>query len=70
MQIKKITTKIEDGFLLVETEVNSGDKMVDILRVINDNEAIIEGLGRGKGETIYVKNGIIHNKGLRFRRIE
>jgi CubicO group peptidase (beta-lactamase class C family) len=70
MQIKKITAKIEDGFLLVETETNSGDKKIDILRVINDNEAIIEGLGKGKQETVYVKDGILHYMGLRFRRIE
>jgi hypothetical protein len=39
------------------------------LRFINDNEAIIEGLGRGKQETVYVKDGVFHYMGLRFRRM-
>ena len=69
-QIKKVTAKTEDAFPILEIELKSGEKMVEILRVVNDHEAIVEGLGRNKRETIYVKDGIFHYQGLRFRKVK
>ena len=68
-QIERITAKVEDGFPVLEVELKSGEKMVDILRVVNDHEAIVEGLGRNKRETIYLKDGIFHYQGLQFKPI-
>ncbi len=68
-QIEKVTAKVEDAFPVLEIELKSGEKMVEILRVVNDHEAIVEGLGRNKRETIYVKDGIFHYQGLKFRKV-
>jgi len=40
------------------------------MKPINDTEAIIEGLGRSMQETIYMKDGIFHAQGLRFKKID
>jgi len=53
-QTKNAELKIEDGFLVLSSSDESGQSISSILRVINDNEAIVEGLGRGMGETIRV----------------
>ena len=62
MQIAKIIFKIEDKFPILEI---NGIKY--ILEIINDNEAIIEGIGRSMRETIRIKNGIVHYQGLQFK---
>ena len=69
-QIEKVIAKIEDAFPVLEIEMKSGDKMVEILSVVNEHEAIIQGLGRNKRETIYLKDGIFHYQGLKFKRIK
>ena len=69
LQIKQVIAKIEDAFPILEIEMKSGEKMVEILRVVNDHEAIVEGLGRSKRETLYLKNGIFHYQGLKFRKV-
>ena len=68
-QIKEIIAKTEDGFPLLEIRINAEGKRVEILEIVNDHEAIIEGLGRSKRETIYLKNGILHYSGLRFKKV-
>lgn len=68
-QIEKRILTVEDGFPILKTEMKSGEKMVEILRVVNDHEAIVEGLGRSKRETLYLKNGIFHYQGLKFRKV-
>jgi hypothetical protein len=55
---------------VLEIEMKSGEKMVEILRVVNDHEAIVQGLGRNKRETIYLKDGIFHYQGLQFRKVK
>jgi hypothetical protein len=67
-QIEKVKARIEDGFPVLEIEIKSGEKMVEILRVVNDYEAIVEGLGRSKRETIHLKDGIFHYQGLKFKK--
>ncbi|MCK5917039.1 MAG: beta-lactamase family protein [Cocleimonas sp.] len=64
--------KVENGFLIAQLNYPKGsDDMV--LTTINDKEAIIEGLGRGKRETIRMtvdKTGaeVVMYSGLRFKR--
>lgn len=57
--IKDPEIKIENGFLVFETHgipvANLNLKQKLILETINDSEAIVAGLGRGKGDTISVK---------------
>jgi len=69
-QIEKVIAKIEDAFPVLEIEMKSGEKMVEILRVINDHEAIVEGLGRSKRETIHLKDDIFHYQGLKFKKVK
>ena len=69
-KIIDVEFKIEDGYLEVKTKSKSGETVTILLKPINDTEAIIEGLGRGMQETIYMKDGIFHAQGLRFKKIE
>ena len=69
-QIKQVKVKTEDRFTVLEIEMMTGEKMVEILDVVNEHEAIIEGLGRSKRETIYLKDGIFHYSGLKFKKEE
>ncbi len=57
---------IEDGFLLLKSVLGE-EESTDILRVINDDEAINEGLGRGKRETVSFKDGVLNFSGLKFK---
>jgi len=69
-KIVDVEFKIEDGYPEVKTKYKSGETATTLLKPINDTEAIIEGLGRSMQETIYVKDGIFHAQGLRFKKIE
>ena len=66
-QIEKVVFKIEDNFPLIEVAFESGDSLKFILDIVNDNEAIKEGIGRGMRETIRFENGIVYGSGLRFK---
>jgi len=67
MQIKKVVTKIEDGYFMFNVEMKSGDKVSFLLELVNDDEAIIEGVGRSMRETIRMVDEEFHYSGLRFR---
>jgi len=68
-KIEDVEFVIEDGYPIVKTKYKSG--MVSaLLKPINDNEAIIEGLGRGMRSTIYYKDGIFSAQGLKFKKVE
>ena len=69
-KIKDTEFVIEKGYPLVKVKFQSGGVATYLLRPLNDTEALIEGLGRGMRETIYIKNGMIHSQGLKFERIE
>jgi len=69
-QIKDMEFAIEKGYSLVKIKFKSGKIGTKILNPINDNEAIIEGLGRSMQETVYYKNGIFHAQGLKFKKIK
>jgi CubicO group peptidase (beta-lactamase class C family) len=69
-KITDVEFKIEDGYPEVKTKYKSGETATTLLKPINDTEAIIEGLGRGMQETIYMKDGIFYAQGLRFKKIE
>ena len=67
-QIKDTEFYIEDGYALIKIVFNSGDNVITMINPINDTEAIIEGLGRGMQETVYMKDGIFYAYGLRFEK--
>jgi len=69
-KIVDVEFKIEDGYPEIKTKYKSGKTATTLLKPINDKEAIIEGLGRSMQETIYMKDGIFHAQGLRFKKIE
>jgi len=52
----KITLRVADGLLLIDyTLLEFGKaKVIQVIRPVSDNEAIVEGLWRGAGETIRV----------------
>lgn len=66
--------KIEDGYM-VDVVTHDGEDHTTILRPENANEAIVEGLGRGFGETLRVIKDeagkeILTRGGLKFMRID
>ncbi|HFC93221.1 MAG TPA: class A beta-lactamase-related serine hydrolase [Leucothrix mucor] len=71
-QIDSVLLKVENGFLIAQLNyADDSDTMV--LTTVNDNEAIIEGLGRRQRETIRIitdKKGqeVIFYSGLRFKQ--
>jgi hypothetical protein len=71
--LKKFEVKIEDGYL-VEALTYPKYTFTQILRTINDHEAITEGLGRDMGETVRSINSekgeILTYSGLKFERIK
>lgn len=67
MQIEKVVAKIENNFPILEVTMKTGETLNYILKIISDNEAIIEGIGRRMRETIRVKNGIFYYMGLQFK---
>ncbi len=66
MQIKELTLKLEEEYLFYEISMESGEKSSLILRVINDTEAMIEGVGRGAKESVRIEGDTITYAGLRF----
>lgn len=68
-QIKDVELMMEDGYPVVKTKYMSGEIGTALLKPVNDTEAIIEGIGRSMQETIYVKEGIVHSQGLRFKKV-
>jgi len=66
-QIEKVVAKIEDDFLILEVTMKSGEVIKYILEIVNDNEAILQGMGRYLGETIRVEEGILHYEGWQFK---
>lgn len=73
-QIASTGLKVEDGFLLVETIGDDGKVERLVLEALGDNEAIVSGLGRGRGDTVHVRHGndgeTLHYAGLAFRRTD
>jgi CubicO group peptidase (beta-lactamase class C family) len=71
--LKKLEVNIEDGYL-VEALTFPENTFTQILRTVNDCEAVTEGLGRGMGETVRIikseKGEILTYSGLRFERIK
>ena len=70
MQIKNIIVKIDDGYSVLEVEMVSGEKLSYTLELVNDHEAILDGIGRSMRETVRVVDGEFFHSGLRFKRVE
>jgi hypothetical protein len=59
----------KDDILVMNVQARKIGQMQTILDVISDNEAIIQGLGRFAGETVYRNsNAELKIFGLTFRR--
>jgi CubicO group peptidase (beta-lactamase class C family) len=74
LTLKKLKLKIENGYL-VEAWTLPEETFTQILRTVNAQEAVTEGLGRGLGETVRIISDddggeILTRSGLRFKRIE
>jgi len=69
-KIDDVEFVIEKGCLLVKQTYASGESSISIIRPLNNTEALVEGLGRSRQETIYYKDGVFHHQGLRFRRMK
>ncbi|MBK8396398.1 MAG: beta-lactamase family protein [Leptospiraceae bacterium] len=58
--LKSPELKIENGFLVFESNgipaSNMDTKLTLALKILNEKEAIVDGLGRGKGDTVSVKS--------------
>ena len=71
--LKKFEIYVEDGYL-VEAMTFPEYTFTKILRTVSDNEAVIEGLGRGMGETVHIvdteRGEIMTYAGLKFERIK
>ena len=76
--LEKPELKLEDDFLVFENNgipaAHMEFKQKLALTVINDTEAIVSGLGRGKGDTISVKNSngkeVLTYSGYEMEKIE
>lgn len=55
-EIKRFELKIEDDYLVAAITYSKIGTSTQILRTVNENEAISEGLGRSMGETICIVN--------------
>ncbi len=67
IQIEKVVAKMENNFPIIEITLQSGESLAYSLEIVNDHEAIIQGIGRRMRETIRVKNGIFYYMGLQFK---
>jgi len=71
--IKSFDLKIEEGHLVGNTTLKQGDPFSFVFSIVNDEELIIEGLGRSFQETVRVINSGTDNEqfsfhGIRFKR--
>jgi len=66
--------KVKDGFLIAHAKTGRGENLEVALLAVNDKEAIIAGLGRGLGETVYVVEEFGHEQlefsNIRFEKID
>lgn len=56
--------KIVDGFLVAYAKTEEGQKLQFVLTPINDREAIVAGVGRGLGETVFVEEQEVQGERL------
>ncbi|WP_087025653.1 serine hydrolase domain-containing protein [Thaumasiovibrio subtropicus] len=72
LDIRGVRLEVDEGFLLAEILVNDGDNQQVVLAPIDDDDAVIAGLGRALGDNIHMKraeNKIqLHYSGLVFEQ--
>lgn len=69
LELKRPALQYRDGYYMIASN-DSEDNTRLLLNIINDNEATIQGLGRGMGETVLVKeDGTIVHAGLIFKKL-
>lgn len=71
-EVKSGGLRIKNGFLLAQATLATGESLEYVLQPVSDNQAIIAGLGRSLGETVFAKSGKngewLEFSGLRFKR--
>lgn len=72
-EVKPGGLALKDGFLVASAQLESGEKLEYVLQPVNDQEAIIAGIGRSLGETVTVRSTdegeLFEYAGLVFKRI-
>ncbi|MCP8900630.1 serine hydrolase domain-containing protein [Gilvimarinus xylanilyticus] len=70
--VKSGGLRIKNGFLLAQAKLATGESLEYVLQPVNDHLAIIAGLGRSLGETVFAKRDQhgqwLEFSGLRFER--
>jgi len=51
-EVKPGSLALKDGFLVASAQLESGERLEYVLQPVNDQEAIVAGLGRSLGETV------------------
>lgn len=66
--IKDIELTEMNGFIILKGTDFTKDKISFVLKPINDNEAIVDGIGRNTGSTIFFKGDEIYMSGFKLKK--
>jgi len=64
-----VILSIYNGFLLI-SYLSQEESEMQVLKIINDNEAITAGLGRSQRETLSFRDNMVYYQGLQYQKIE
>lgn len=74
MELPSGGIKIQDGFLVAYAKTAEGQKLEYVLQPVSDDEAIVAGVGRGLGETVFgfLEKGqkFVKFADIRFKKID
>jgi CubicO group peptidase (beta-lactamase class C family) len=60
----------KNGYLQFEFKIFGDDKATGVLKPISENEAIIDGIGRNTGNTVFFNGNEIYFSGIRMQKTE
>lgn len=63
-----VKLKVKDGYLVLSATIMKESNGEFLMIPINENEAIIPGIGRNTGNTIFIKNNDLFFAGIRFTK--
>jgi Beta-lactamase class C and other penicillin binding proteins len=63
-----LAVKEKDGFICVETKMMNDEKQSFLIRPVSESEAIVEGIGRNTGCTLFFNGDEIYFAGLKFKK--
>jgi len=67
--VSNFAIKEKEGLIYVEAKIFNKDKMSLVLKPINDNEAIVEGIGRSTGGTAFFNGDEMYFAGLKLKKV-